>query len=110
MHEASRTDTKAVPGPHHGSECGSNLVQPLRWEQTAKRGFWRLWRRCPECEWRCDGIHGEQEIDAFDQALGTGAEALADELEALERESMGEIAECFSAALAADLITADDFG
>jgi hypothetical protein len=110
MHEASRTDTKAVPGLHHCSECGSNLVQPLRWEQTAKRGFWRLWRRCPECEWRCDGIHGEQEIDAFDEALDDGAEALADELEALERESMREIAECFSAALAADLITADDFG
>src|ERR1044072_3551475 len=104
MHEASRTDTKAVPGLHHCSECGSNLVQPTRWEQTAKRGHWRLWRRCPECEWRCDGIHGEVEIDAFDEALDTGAEALTAELRELERESMRWIADAFATALAADLI------
>jgi hypothetical protein len=84
-------------------------VQPTRWEQTAKRGHWRLWRRCPECEWCCDGIHGEGEIDAFDEALDDGAEELATELHELERERMREIAEIFSTALAADLITADDF-
>jgi hypothetical protein len=107
--KASRADTEATKGLHHCPECGSDLVQPTRWEQTAKRGFWRLWRRCPECEWRCDGIHGEQEIDAFDEALDDGAEALAGELEALERESMKGIVEVFSTALQADLITADDF-
>jgi len=84
-------------------------VQPTRWEQTAKRGHWRLWRRCPECEWRYDGIHGEHEIDAFDEALDNGAEALAAELQELEREGMREIVKAFSTALAADLITADDF-
>lgn len=107
--KAGRTDTEATKGLHNCSECGSNLVQPIRWEQTAKRGFWRLWRRCPECEWRCDGIHGEQEIDAFDEALDDGAEALAGELQALEHESMKDIVEVFSTALQADLITADDF-
>ena len=109
MHKATRTQTKADTGLHVCPECSSNLVQPTRWEQTAKRGHWRLWRRCPECEWRCDGIHGEVEIDAFDEALDDGAEALATELHELEREGMREIAETFAAALAADLITADDF-
>jgi len=109
MKEASRTETKAPAGLHHCPECSSTLVQPTRWEQTAKRGYWRLWRRCPECEWHCDGIHGEREIDAFDEALDDGAEALASELEALERESMREVVEVFSTALAADLISADDF-
>jgi hypothetical protein len=85
------------------------LVQPTRWEQTAKRGHWRLWRRCPECEWRCDGIHGEPEIDAFDETLDDGAAALAGVLEELERESMRLIVEAFATALDADLITADDF-
>lgn len=108
MSEASSADTK-TPGLQHCAECGSNLVQPIRWEQTAKRGHWRLWRRCPECEWRCDGIHGEPEIDAFDEALDDGAEALAGELEALERESMRDVVEVFCAALEADLLTADDF-
>ena len=109
MDNASRTGTRAVTGLHVCPECGSNLVQPTRWEQTAKRGHWRLWRRCPECEWRCDGIHGELEIDAFDEALDDGAETLAAELRELERESMRHIAEAFVTALAADLITADDF-
>lgn len=109
MRDASRTGTKVESGLHVCPECSSNLVQPTRWEQTAKRGHWRLWRRCPECEWQCDGIHGEGEIDAFDEALDDGAEALASELEGLERERMAEIAEIFSTALAADLITADDF-
>ncbi len=110
MKHASRTETKIEAGLHVCPECRSKLVQPTRWEQTAKRGHWRLWRRCPECEWHCDGIHGENEIDAFDEALDDGAEALAGQLQELERESMRQIAETFTAALAADLITADDFG
>jgi enoyl-CoA hydratase/carnithine racemase len=109
MNNASRTETKAGTGLHVCPECTSKLVQPTRWEQTAKRGHWRLWRRCPECEWRCDGIHGENEIDAFDEALDDGAEALAAELAELERESMRHVVEAFSTALQTDLITADDF-
>lgn len=109
MDKASHTGTKVSGGLHVCPECSSTLVQPTRWEQTAKRGHWRLWRRCPECEWHRDGIHGEAEIDAFDEALDDGAEALASELQELERESMREIAEAFTTALAADLITADDF-
>ena len=109
MHDASRTTTKTEAGLHVCAECGSKLVQPTRWEQTAKRGHWHLWRRCPECEWRCDGIHGEREIDAFDEALDNGAEALASKLHELEREGMREVVEVFATALQADLITADDF-
>lgn len=109
MKSAGRTGTKVEQGLHVCPECSSGLVQPTRWEQTSKRGHWRLWRRCPECEWSCDGIHGETEIDAFDEALDNGAEALALELQEMEREGMREIADTFTAALAADLITADDF-
>ncbi|HXS47171.1 MAG TPA: hypothetical protein VN756_06880, partial [Solirubrobacterales bacterium] len=105
----SRTGTRADTGLHICPECSSKLVQPTRWEQTAKRGHWRLWRRCPECEWHCNGIHGEHEIDAFDEALDDGAEALASELAEREREGMQHVVEAFSTALQADLITADDF-
>lgn len=109
MHKAGRTETPAGAELHVCPECGSGLVQPTRWEQTAKRGHWRLWRRCPECEWRCDGIHDERQIDAFDEALDLGAEALAAELHELEQESMRVVVEAFATALDADLITADDF-
>jgi hypothetical protein len=109
MRNASRPETQVDTGLDVCPECGSNLVQPTRWEQTASRGHWRLWRRCPECEWRADGIHGENEIDAYDEALDDGTEAIACKLEELERERMSQLAEAFSTALAADLITADDF-
>jgi DNA-directed RNA polymerase subunit RPC12/RpoP len=110
MSNASRTGTKADTGLHVCPECGSKLVQPTRWEQTASRGHWRLWRRCPECEWRADGIYGEREIDAYDEVLDDGTEAVASKLEDLERERMVKLTEAFATALAADLITADDFG
>lgn len=111
MKETDRTETKteASAGLHVCPVCASCLVQPTRWEQAERRGHWRLWRRCPECEWRCDEIHGEREIDAYDEALDDGAEELAAELEALERESMKEVVQAFATALEADLITADDF-
>ena len=109
MSDTSRTGTKATAGLHICPECGSCLVQPTRWEQTGSRGHWRLWRRCPECEWRVDGIHGEGEIDAYDEELDGGTEAVASKLEELERERMRQVTEAFSTALAADLITADDF-
>jgi hypothetical protein len=111
MKDTDRTETgpKAKAGLHVCPRCGSCLVQPTRWEQAERRGHWRLWRRCPECEWHDDGVHGEREIDAYDEALDDGAEELSAELEELERESMREIAETFTTALQADLITADDF-
>jgi hypothetical protein len=109
MSNASRTDNAKATGLHVCPECGSRLVQPTCWEQTAPRGHWRLWRRCPECEWCGDSVHGEREIDAYDEELDNGTESLASVLEELERESMQRVAEAFATALQADLITADDF-
>jgi hypothetical protein len=84
-------------------------VQPTRWEQAGNRGLWRLWRRCPECEWSCDAVHGESEIDAYDEVLDAGTQALNDNLADLARENMQWVTDSFVAALDADLITADDF-
>lgn len=94
---------------HVCPECGSDLVQPTRWEQEEERTNWRVWRRCPECEWTCESIHSEVEIDAFDEQLDLGAHELADELRALEHANMSEMASSFVTALSHDLIGADDF-
>jgi len=110
MANASRTGTKLATGLHVCPECGSQMVQPTRWEQADERGHWHLWRRCPECEWRSDAIHSECEIDLFDEALDRGTEALTEDLRTIVRENMEKVADTFAAALAADLITADDFG
>lgn len=108
MRNSSRARTTAA-GLHVCPECGSGLVQPTCWEQTADRARWRLWRRCPECEWRCDSVHDEREIDAYDEELDSGTETLAKVLRGLERENMQRAIAAFSTALAADLITAEDF-
>jgi hypothetical protein len=108
MNEPGQPKTKQVKQLHICPSCGSSLVQPTCWEQAGDRTHWRVWRRCPECEWFCQGVHGEQEIDAFDEQLDSGAHEL-DELRALERANMTDMADAFIAALAADLIGADDF-
>jgi hypothetical protein len=110
MDGTSHTQTKTTPkGLHVCESCSSTLVQPTRWEQTRDRGNWRLWRRCPECEWSGNSVHGEREIDAYDEELDTGTRALAGVLDGLVRENMRHLADAFTAALAADLLTADDF-
>lgn len=108
MRNAS-ADQKTDLGLHVCPQCNSQLVQPTCWEQAGDRGHWRLWRRCPECEWHSNKIYGEAEIDAFDEELDLGTRTLSDVLKALERENMQWVADTFSAALDADLISADDF-
>ena len=104
---ASRKST--APSMHICPRCGSGLVQPTCWEQASDRTHWRVWRRCPECEWTSDGVHDEVEIDAFDEQLDDGAHTLADELRALEHANMRSMTEVFLIALRNDLIGADDF-
>jgi hypothetical protein len=110
MREPGHNETKhAAADLHVCPECGSGLVQPTCWERAGDPAHWRVWRRCPECEWFCQGVHGESEIDAFDEQLDIGAHELADELRALEHANMSAMADAFVFALATDLITADDF-
>ena len=94
---------------HICPDCGSALVQPTYWEQQENRYDWRVWRRCPECEWACESVHNELEIDAFDEQLDLGSHRLADELRALEHANMSAMAEAFIIALRNNLIGADDF-
>lgn len=89
--------------------CGSGLVQPTCWEQVSDRTRWRVWRRCPECEWSTSSVHSEVEIDAFDEQLDDGAHTLADELREMEHTNMSAMAEVFLVALRSDLIGPDDF-
>src|SRR5215204_5293388 len=86
MRHASTGQAKTALGLHVCPRCSSPLVQPTCWEQAGDRGHWRLWRRCPECEWQRDEIHGEAEIDAFDEELDDGTRKLTEVLKALEHE------------------------
>jgi len=94
---------------HVCPQCDSHLAQPTCWEQTPTEGEWKLWRRCPECEWRGEGVYGEQVIDDYDERLDFGTRELASELRTFERANMRSFLESFSKALQADLIGPDDF-
>ncbi len=109
MRDNGHNRTKQAKHLHICPRCDSRLVQPTCWEQAGDRSHWRVWRRCPECEWTCQGVHDEREIDAFDEQLDLGAHELAEELRALEHANMADMAEVFVTALDADLIGADDF-
>ena len=94
---------------HVCPECTSELVQPVAWEQVASREEWRLWRRCPECEWHGADVHGESSIDEYDEQLDFGTRELAEELRSLEQTNMQEAADRFIVALQTDLILPEDF-
>jgi hypothetical protein len=94
---------------HICPECRSGLVQPIAWEQVGAGNEWRLWRRCPECEWHGDAVHREAAIDEYDEQLDFGTRELAEELRALEQSNMEEAAGRFIRALQADLILPEDF-
>jgi hypothetical protein len=108
MGEPKSNPTAELP-LHICPACNSFLVQPTFWEQEDSGGRWRIWRRCPECEWTSQAVHDEVAIDAFDEQLDLGSHELALELRALEHANMSQMADAFIRAIASDLITADDF-
>lgn len=101
--------TTTEQGLHVCPDCTSRLVQPTGWEQTRVEGSWRIWRRCPDCEWEGDSIHGDDEIDRYDEELDFGTRELAGELKTLERSNMKQAVETLITALGADLIGPEDF-
>jgi hypothetical protein len=107
--EDATTNRSADRALHICPDCDSALVQPTSWEQESNRSQWRVWRRCPECEWVAEGVHDEIAVDAFDEQLDLGCHELADELRALQHANLSEMADAFIIALWRDLIGADDF-
>ena len=108
----SQTRTSNAPTKvelHVCPECSSKLVQPVAREQAAGGNDWRLWRRCPECEWNGDEIHRESTIDDYDEQLDFGTRELAEELRALQQSNMEEAIDRFVSALQADQILPEDF-
>ena len=88
--------------------CGSDLAYPVQWEESGPEN-WSLLLHCPNCDTYREGIFGQRTVDAFDEALDRGADALASEYERLVHANMVEEIERFGAALDADAILPEDF-
>lgn len=96
-------------GLHVCPKCESQVVQLVHLEEADDIHHFRLWLRCPECEWRGGGVHDEAEIDCLEQVIEGGVRAIERAFIIEKRLNMELLAELFRLALEADLITPDDF-
>ena len=117
-----KDSARAEPGPVEGSfptveeeqdlhvcpMCDSRSGLPAGWEE-AGADAWYVTLRCPECETCRDGVFSQDTVDAFDEELDAGTEALTADLRRLARSNMAGEVDRFAAALAADAILPEDF-
>lgn len=103
-------ERKHRPGPDPSACpcCDSRLVQPTDW-RLAGRSSWSVSLRCPECEWRGDGVYDQAIVDRYDEELHRGALALTESLEVLTRWNMDAEGERLRIALERDLVLPEDF-
>jgi len=109
--EAARQARKAAIAPAVElccRDCGSDLVTPLRWEQTDEE-TWYLALRCPECESVDDIVLGRSTMERFIAQLHAQKRALIADLRHWERARFREDVERLLALVDADLVVADDF-
>ena len=101
-HRPAQADLHVCP------ECRSDLVHPMEWApvDTCR---WRVELRCPECEWRSVGVHGQAALDRFDEVLDAGADQMVADLRRLQRSNMEDELLRFNLALEGDLILPEDF-
>jgi len=101
-------DTESEQDLHLCLSCGSELVYPTSWDEADNQS-WRVALRCPECESVREGVFSQRTVDAFDEELETGTDALTADLRSLCRANMADEVERFAAALEAGAILPEDF-
>ncbi len=93
---------------HRCRDCRSELVYPTRWVEAAEDS-WQVTLRCPDCEAVREGIFTQRAVDAFDEELDAGMDAVVADMRRLTHANMLAEGERFFAALAADAILPEDF-
>ena len=111
-HDVERVAEHRPTEPHQPLHvcvaCSSELVYPFRWEESGPHN-WKVRLRCPDCEvWR-DGIFSQGTVEAFDEMLDRGTDALTREYERVVRANMAEEIERFVGALNAGALLPEDF-
>ncbi len=96
------------PSLHACHSCPSELVYPVTWEEAGPSS-WRVQLRCPDCEAVREGVFTQQAVDAFDEQLDVGTDALQADLRRLTRANMADELARFAAALEVDAILPEDF-
>jgi hypothetical protein len=89
-------------------ECFSELVYPVRWEEAGPEN-WTVLLHCPNCDIHREGVFAQETVEAFDEQLDRGGDALARDYKRLMRANMAEEIDLFVGALRADAILPEDF-
>ena len=89
-------------------ECTSELVYPVRWDEAGPEN-WTVLLHCPNCDVHREGVFTQETVEAFDEELDRGGDALARDYKRLMRANMAEEIERFAGALRADAILPEDF-
>jgi hypothetical protein len=89
-------------------DCSSTLVHPVQWEESGPEN-WRVLLHCPNCGICREGVFAQDTVEALDEQLDRGADALARDYKRLMRANLSEEIDRFAAALDADLILPEDF-
>jgi hypothetical protein len=88
--------------------CGSELLQPLRWQQQGTDEL-LVELRCPECHVVMQACHTSEEMQALDRRQAASREQIVAAYEQAVAESMEALATNLREALERDLVGADDF-
>ena len=100
------------PGPeqdlHVCVTCWSEMVYPVQWEESGPDN-WSVLLRCPNCDVRREGVFTQQAVDAFEQELDRGIDAVTRDYKRLMRANMADEIERFVRALNADALLPEDF-
>ena len=105
--KAAPTGRAAAP-LHVCGECDSALVYPLDWTAAGPER-WKVMLCCPNCWTTRSGTFDQSMVDAFDEELDEGVEALVRDLTELAKANMADDVERLVAALHADAILPEDF-
>jgi hypothetical protein len=89
-------------------DCGSELVQPVAWDEAGPES-WSVLLHCPNCDVYREGVFSQACVEAFDEVLDKGADALAGDYKRLMRSNLIDEIERFTSALAADAVLPEDF-
>jgi hypothetical protein len=105
---AGQAPVKPDQDLHVCQDCDAELIYPDRWEEAGPHA-WRVTLVCPNCGSERRGVFGDEAVEALDEALDRGTDALARDYKALMRANMVGEVERFIAALDADAIQPMDF-
>jgi hypothetical protein len=89
-------------------DCGSGLVYPVEWEEAGLEN-WTVLLQCPDCDTAREGVFSQATVEAFDEELDRGTDALARDYKRLLRANMCEEIDRFVGALQAGAILPEDF-